>query len=100
MTLLSALAVATAGCTHQPPAQVSAELNVIQLASQMGYKTPEVVDGKTLFCANEEVTGSIVPKFACIDSEQVVAKARAQGELIKAVQSSVPVASGVGNPKN
>ncbi len=59
----------------------------------MGYKTPEVVDGKTLFCTDEELTGSIVPKLACIDSEQVVAKARAQGELIKTVQSSVPAVS-------
>lgn len=100
LTLLAALAVAATGCAHQPPAPVSAELNVIQLARQMGYNTPEVVDGKTLFCADEELTGSIVPKVACIDSEQVVAKAQAQGELLKTVQSQFPVAAKVGSPKN
>jgi hypothetical protein len=99
IALLSVLAVSTAGCAHQPPASVAGELNVMQLASQMGYSTPEVIDGKTLFCAHEELTGSMVPKEACIDSDQVVARARAQGDLLKYLQTppnsvSRPSASG------
>jgi hypothetical protein len=83
---LSILAMATAGCAHQPPASVSGELNVMQLASEMGYNTPKVIDGRTLFCTNEELTGSMVPKEACIDSDEVVAKARAQGDLLERLQ--------------
>jgi hypothetical protein len=87
MALVSALAVATAGCAHQPrqaqtPAPVSAELNVMQVASDMGYNTPKVVDGKTYYCQREELTGSLVPKVACISSDEVVARARAQGDLL------------------
>jgi hypothetical protein len=87
IALLSALAGATAGCAHQPPASVAGELNVMQLASEMGYDTPKVIDGRTLFCTNEELTGSMVPKEACIDSDEVVAKARAQGDLLKYLKS-------------
>lgn len=87
--LLSALTVAAAGCAHQPsvPASVSGDLNVMRVASDMGYNTPEVVDGKTLYCQREELTGSMVPKIACIDSDQVLAKARAQHDLIKYLAS-------------
>ncbi|MGB6488190.1 MAG: hypothetical protein WBE91_15040 [Steroidobacteraceae bacterium] len=84
--LLSAIAVAAAGCAHQPPAAsaaLSGELNVMQMASAMGYNTPRVVDGHTLYCQAEELTGSLVPKMACIDADQVVAMARSQGDEIK-----------------
>ena len=91
LALLSALTVAAAGCAHQPaastPASVSGELNVMRVASDMGYNTPEVVNGKTLYCQREELTGSLVPKMACIDSDQVMARARAQGDLIKYLAS-------------
>jgi hypothetical protein len=93
ITLLSLVAVAAAGCAHQPPASVSGELNVMQLAREMGYSTPEVIDGKTLFCANEELTGSMVPKVACIDSDEVVAKARAQGDLLRTLQTPTDATS-------
>jgi hypothetical protein len=83
IALFSVLAVAAAGCANQPPASVAGELNVMQLASEMGYTTPKVIDGRTLFCTNEELTGSMVPKEACIDSDAVVAKARQQGDLLK-----------------
>jgi len=85
--LLAALALAATGCAHQPPAPVAAELNVMKVASEMGYNTPEVVNGETLFCQREELTGSLVPTEACISSDQVVAKARAQGDLIKYLAS-------------
>lgn len=49
----------------------------------MGYNSPEVVDGKTLYCQQEELTGSMVPKVACIDADEVMAKARAQGDELK-----------------
>ena len=83
--LLSILAVAAAGCAHQPPATValSGQLNVMQMANDLGYTIPRVVDGKTLYCQAEELTGSLVPKVACIDSDQVVAMARSQGDEIK-----------------
>ena len=55
----------------------------MQMASAMGYNTPRVVDGQTLFCQTEELTGSLVPKVACINADQVVAKARSQGDEIK-----------------
>jgi hypothetical protein len=90
MALISALAVAAAGCAHQPqqtPAPVSAELNVMQAASDMGYNTPKVIDGKTYYCQRQELTGSLVPKVACISSDEVVARARAQGDLLKYMQS-------------
>jgi hypothetical protein len=83
--LLSMLAVA-AGCAHQPPARpaaLTAQLNVMQVASDMGYTTPRVVNGRTLYCQPEELTGSMVPKMACIDGDQVLAMARSQGEEIK-----------------
>jgi hypothetical protein len=93
IALLSVLAVATAGCAHQLPAPVSGELNVMQLASDMGYNTPKVIDGRTLYCTEEELTGSMVPKEACIDSDEVVAKARAQGDLLNALQSPTDATS-------
>jgi hypothetical protein len=80
--LLSVLAVGVEGCAHQPPAAVAGELNTMQVASEMGYNTPKVVDGKTYYCQREELTGSLVPKVACIDSDQVFAWARAQGDLL------------------
>ena len=85
MGLLSAVAVAAAGCAHQPPmpASVSGELNVMQVASEMGYTIPEVVNGRTLYCQAEELTGSMVPKMACIDADRVIALARSQGDEIK-----------------
>lgn len=91
MALLAALAVAATGCVHQPTATastaVSGELNVMQLASDMGYNTPKVINGETLYCQREELTGSLVPKEACISSDDVVAKARAQGDLLKYLAS-------------
>lgn len=87
LAVVAALAVVATGCAHQPPAAVTHDLNVMQVASDMGYNTPEVVDGKTLYCQREELTGSLVPKVACIDSDQVMAKARAQGDLIKYLAS-------------
>jgi hypothetical protein len=81
--LLAALAIAATGCAHQPPASLTGQLNVMQLASDMGYNQPRVMNGQTLYCQNEELTGSMVPKVACINSDEVVAKARAQGDLLK-----------------
>jgi hypothetical protein len=84
--LLSILAVAAAGCAHQPPARsaaLSAQLNVMQVANELGYTIPRVVNGKTLYCQPEELTGSLVPKLACIDGDQVLAQARSQGDEIK-----------------
>ena len=85
MGLLAVLAVAAAGCAHQPPvpASVSGELNVMQVASEMGYNTPMVINGQTLYCQNEELTGSLVPKTACINADEVIAKARSQGDELK-----------------
>jgi hypothetical protein len=81
--MFSILAVAAAGCAHQPPPEVAGELNVMQAASQMGYNTPRVVDGKTYYCQTQELIGSMVPKETCISSDQVLARARAQGDLLK-----------------
>jgi hypothetical protein len=81
--LVPVLAVAASGCAHQPPAAgVAGELSVMQVASEMGYNTPKVIDGKTYYCQREELTGSLVPKVACISSDEVLAKARAQGDLL------------------
>jgi hypothetical protein len=83
---LSILAVAATGCAHQPPAQsaaLSAQLNVMQAANDLGYTVPRVVNGKTLYCQPEELTGSMVPKLACIDGDQVLAMARSQGDELK-----------------
>jgi hypothetical protein len=88
MTLLSALALAATGCAHQPPASVAGELNVMQLASDMGFNQPKVINGQTLYCQNEQLTGSLVPKVACISSDQVIAKARAQGDLLRYMASA------------
>jgi len=87
LALFSALAVAAASCAHQPPASISGELNVMQMASDMGYNTPKVINGQTLYCQREELTGSLVPQEACISSDEVVAKARAQGDLLKYMAS-------------
>jgi hypothetical protein len=86
--LLSALAVAATGCAHQPPASLTGELNVMQVASDMGYNQPKVINGRTLYCQNEALTGSMVPKVACINSDQVIAKARAQGDLLRYMASA------------
>jgi hypothetical protein len=87
MALLAALAIAATGCAHQPPASLTGQLNVMQLASDMGYNQPRVVNGQTLYCQNEELTGSMVPKVTCINSDEVVAKARAQGDLLRQMAS-------------
>jgi hypothetical protein len=86
--LLPILAVAAAGCAHQPPAaRVAGELNIMQVASEMGYTTPKVIDGKTYYCQREELTGSLVPKVACISSDEVLARARAQGDLLNTLDA-------------
>ena len=92
MAFIAALGVAAAGCATQAqkaqtPAPASAELTVMQVASDMGYSTPKVVDGKTYYCQREELTGSLVPKVACIPSDEVVARARAQGDMLKYMSS-------------
>ena len=92
MTLVAALGVAGAGCAQQPqkaqtPAPASAELTVMQAASEMGYTSPKVVDGKTYYCQREQLTGSMIPKVACISSDAVIAKARAQGDMLKYLAS-------------
>ncbi len=87
IALLSVLATAATGCAHQPPASLAGELNVMQAASDMGYNQPRVIDGQTLYCQNEALTGSMVPKVACINSDQVIAKARAQGDELRYMQS-------------
>jgi hypothetical protein len=81
-----ALAVATTGCAHQPPAAVSAQLNVLQAATALGYTTPRVVNGETFYCRVEDVLGSVVPKVACLDADHVIAQARQQGELIQSLR--------------
>lgn len=90
IALLTALA-AVAGCAHQPPvstpAPTSAELNVMRIANDMGYTTPKVIDGKTYYCQREELTGSLMPQVACISSDEVEARARAQGDLLKYMAS-------------
>jgi hypothetical protein len=85
IALLAALAVATPGCAHKPPlpAPLAGEVNVMQVASEMGYTIPEVVNGRTLYCQAEELTGSMVPKMACIVADRVIALARSQGDEIK-----------------
>lgn len=81
--LLSAAVLAAPGCAHQLPAPLSGELNVMQAASDMGYNTPKVINGETLFCQREELTGTLVARDACLSSDQVVAKAQEQGDFIK-----------------
>ena len=85
--LLSVLAVTAAGCAHQPPPAIAGELTVMQAASDMGYNTPKVVDGKTYYCQQEELTGSMVPKEACISADTVLARARAQGDELRYMAS-------------
>lgn len=85
--LLSALAIGVTGCAHQPPPALAGELNVMQAASEMGYNDPKVINGQTLYCQNEALTGSMVPKVACINSDQVIAMARAQGDELKYMRS-------------
>jgi hypothetical protein len=91
IALFSAFAAAVGGCAHQPPvlgpASASADLNVMRIANDMGYSTPKVIGGKTYYCQREELTGSMVPQVACISSDEVVARARAQGDLIKYMAS-------------
>jgi hypothetical protein len=92
MALIAALGVAAAGCAQQPqkvqtPGPASAELTIMQVASDMGYNTPKVIDGKTYYCQREELTGSLVPKLACINSDEVIARARAQGDMLKYMAS-------------
>jgi hypothetical protein len=86
--LLSALAIAATGCAHQPPSPLTGELNVMQIANDMGYNQPRIINGQTLYCQNEALTGSMVPKVACVDSDQVVAMARRQGDEISYLQSA------------
>lgn len=85
--LLSAFAIAATGCAHQPPAALTRQLTVMQVANDLGYSTPRVVNGKTLYCQAEELTGSLVPKMACLDEDQVMTYARDQGDLIKYMKS-------------
>jgi hypothetical protein len=97
-----ALAVAAAGCAHQPPAAaaLSGQLNVMQAARELGYTTPRVVKGQTLYCQAEEVLGSVVPKMACLDADQIMAQARQQGELIQSLrqrEDSVSMPQGPGH---
>jgi len=92
MALIAVFGVTAVGCAQQPqkaqtPAPASAELTIMQVASDMGYNTPKVIDGKTYYCQREELTGSLVPKVACISSDEVVARARAQGDLLKYMES-------------
>jgi hypothetical protein len=96
--LLSALAVAATGCAHQPPASLTGELNVMQVASDMGYDQPKVINGQTLYCQNEALTGSMVPKVACVNSDQVVAMARAQGDELRYMVSPPNGVSRINRP--
>jgi hypothetical protein len=95
IVLLAALVVAAAGCAHQRPAAAafSGQLNVMQAANELGYTTPRVVNGQTLYCQAEEVLGSIVPKMACLDADQIMAQARQQGELIQSLRQREDSAS-------
>ena len=86
--LLSALAIAATGCAHQPPSSLTRDLNVMQVASDMGYNQPRIINGRTLYCQNEALTGSMVPKVACIDSDEVIAMARSQQDELKYLQSA------------
>ncbi|MFZ0499050.1 MAG: hypothetical protein WAU49_16230 [Steroidobacteraceae bacterium] len=81
--LLSAVAVMASGCAHQPPAPLSAELTVMQAATDLGYNIPKVVNGQTFYCKQEEATGTMVPKQTCLSSDQVLSEAQAQGDELK-----------------
>jgi hypothetical protein len=59
---------------------------VLQAASALGYTTPRVVNGQTFYCQAEELTGSLVPKTACLDADQVMAQARQQGYLMQTLR--------------
>ncbi|HEY6515352.1 MAG TPA: hypothetical protein VIY50_04365 [Steroidobacteraceae bacterium] len=83
IALLPALAIAAAGCAHQPPTALSAQLSVMQAANDLGYTTPKVINGQTLYCQPEELTGSMVPKLACLNADEVMAQARKQGDLLQ-----------------
>lgn len=83
IALLSAVTIAATGCAHQPPAALAAQLNVMQAANDLGYTTPKVINGETFYCQSEELTGSLVPKLACLNTDQVMAQAREQGDLIR-----------------
>jgi hypothetical protein len=99
LALLSAFAIAATGCAHQPPTALAAQLNVMQAANDLGYGTPKVINGETLYCQPEELTGSLVPKLACLNGDQVIAQARAQGDLLRYLKSppnSVPRPGGGG----
>ncbi|HEY1890810.1 MAG TPA: hypothetical protein VGG63_10415 [Steroidobacteraceae bacterium] len=88
IALLPVFAIAAAGCaSHQPPAALSAQLTVMQEANDLGYTTPKVVNGETLYCQPEEVTGSMVPKLACLNADEVTAQVRVQGDLLLFLKS-------------
>lgn len=84
--LLPALALAAMGCAHQPATAASGDMTVMQAANQMGYNIPKVVNGRTLYCQNQALTGTLVPKLTCIDSDQVIAMERSQGDELKHLQ--------------
>ncbi|HEY1891494.1 MAG TPA: hypothetical protein VGG63_13860 [Steroidobacteraceae bacterium] len=93
--LLAILAVMGAGCADHPAggktnagnaaaASLSSELTLLQAATELGY-TPVVFQGKTLYCKHEQLTGSLVPKMYCVDTDFVMAEARTQRQNIEAM---------------
>jgi hypothetical protein len=81
--LLSALAIAATGCAHRPPAPLSSQVIVMQMAADLGYNIPNVVNGQTLYCKNEALTGSMISRMACLNADQIMAQARAQGIVLR-----------------
>lgn len=95
MALLATLTVIGSGCADQPggrntnaggaaAASLSSELTLLQAATELGY-SPLVVEGKTLFCKREQLTGSMVPSTHCVDADFVMAEARTQRQNIEAL---------------
>jgi hypothetical protein len=93
--LLATVTVFGAGCAAHPAGRnanagssasssLSSELTLLQAASDLGY-SPTVVEGKTVFCKREQLTGSMVPSTFCVEGDAVVAQARTQKQNIEAL---------------
>lgn len=93
VAIVAALAVAEAGCADhpaQPSLQAAAGPSqaLLEAAHRLGYG-PELVDGETIYCQREELTGSMVPTEHCISEAALEADIAAQQETLHELQNSL-----------
>lgn len=88
--ILAALAIAAVGCADRPSPQVAGgpSPTLLEEAHRLGY-SPKVIDGQTVFCQHQELTGSMVPTEHCIGQAALESDITAQRESLHELQNSL-----------